>query len=43
VLGELERRMNSPGRLPDVHDLASFSSNGHGSVERLAATGPSVS
>jgi hypothetical protein len=42
VMGELERRMNSPERHPDVNDLAVFSSNGHGSVEHLAATGPSV-
>jgi hypothetical protein len=39
VLGELERRMNAEDEDPDGHAVTVYSSNGHGSVEHLAATG----
>jgi hypothetical protein len=39
VLGELERRMNAADEDPDAHAVTVYSSNGHGSVEHLAATG----
>jgi hypothetical protein len=39
VLGELERRMNADDEDADAHAVTIYSSNGHGSVEHLAATG----
>ena len=42
ILGEVERRLNPPPPEDVVPARATFSSNGHGSVEHLAATGPSV-
>jgi hypothetical protein len=39
VLGELERRMNAEDEDADAHAVTVYSSNGHGSVEHLAATG----
>ena len=39
VLGELERRMNAGDEHADDHGVTIYSSNGHGSVEHLAATG----
>jgi hypothetical protein len=38
VLGELERRMNADDEDADAHAVTIYSSNGHGSVEHLAAT-----
>jgi hypothetical protein len=37
VLGELERRLNPPGERSDLPASAVYSSNGHGSVEHVAA------
>jgi hypothetical protein len=42
VLGELERRLNATSEI-EIPLAPAFSSNGHGSAEHLAATGPSVS
>jgi hypothetical protein len=39
VLGELERRMNAADEDADADSVTVYSSNGHGSVEHLAATG----
>jgi hypothetical protein len=39
VLGELERRMNADDEDADAHAVTVYSSNGHGSVEHLAAAG----
>src|SRR5919197_2027832 len=39
VLGELERRMNADDEHADTLGVTTYSSNGHGSVEHLAATG----
>jgi hypothetical protein len=39
VLGELERRMNAADDNADGDAVTVYSSNGHGSVEHLAATG----
>ena len=39
LLGELERRMNADDEDADAHAVTIYSSNGHGSVEHLAATG----
>ena len=40
VLGELERRLNSPTALPLPVDDRTASTNGHGSGERVATPGP---
>jgi hypothetical protein len=39
VLGELERRMNAADDDAGANSVTVYSSNGHGSVEHLAATG----
>jgi hypothetical protein len=39
VLGELERRMNAGDEDADAHAVTVYSSNGHGSVEHVAAAG----
>jgi hypothetical protein len=40
VLGQLERRLNPPQDAVPAHDVTSYSSNGHGSIEHLVETGP---
>ena len=42
VLGELERRLNQPDGIVAPVDDATVSTNGHGSVEHLAAPGPAT-
>jgi hypothetical protein len=42
VLGELERRLNPPEEITLPVDEATVSTNGHGSVEHLAAPGPAT-